>query len=367
MVCTSFSKKLCSNSDCRVCDDRRIPKDLIEKYWIHDMNTKDPYSVTRGSSFKYWFRCRNDLCNHVGLVRASKFMTSTYCIYCRGGTLCGECDKCYNRSLESETIGAYWMSQYNGDADPKLICKKSDSNIYYFSCRNCRHLYRTTPYLFTQNTYCKFCTPMGGEVCKRLACEVCLPNRFSSHPMSDHWDYEENHPVRPEQIRLQSGQTYSFKCYECDVKYTSLISNVANGHWCNCINNKTERIVLDWLTEIGLNYKGQYILESIPNRKFDCCIEKCYLILEIDGNQHFKDIPSWNSICDNIREIDILKMIHTIVRISQMDIWNNTIDWRAMLLPYLKIHDTPTVHYISSDPSIYDRHRADMTRSLTVI
>lgn len=45
------------------------------------------------------------------------------------------------------------------------------------------------------------------------------------------------------------------------------------------------------------------------------------------------------------------------IRISQEDIFNNTIDWQEIINDNVKEYSQPTCVYISKDPELYDNHK----------
>jgi len=97
----------------------------------------------------------------------------------------------------------------------------------------------------------------------------------------------------------------------------------------------------------------QFKLRSCPQNPFDIGMEDYMAIIEIDGRQHFEQVWNWNSP-DETQETDASKMVnaknesYSIIRISQEDIWNDTIDWRSELKHHIRKRDSPVFTYISS-------------------
>jgi hypothetical protein len=51
-----------------------------------------------------------------------------------------------------------------------------------------------------------------------------------------------------------------------------------------------------------------------------------------------------------------LKNGYSVLRIYQLDIWNDTIDWRQEILDNMYIRSKPEIICISSIPGIYNNH-----------
>ncbi len=101
----------------------------------------------------------------------------------------------------------------------------------------------------------------------------------------------------------------------------------------------------------------------MENKKYDFLINNMY-ILEIDGNQHFPNIDRQNKcITKNIIDTlngDIKKMKniigrYSIVRLYQPNIWNNTYDWKNLILS-LKDLEPNTLYIRLAEEDIYTLH-----------
>ena len=106
---------------------------------------------------------------------------------------------------------------------------------------------------------------------------------------------------------------------------------------CGCPHciNKTEFIFYYKMTQLYPTIKRQFKVEWCKNKQylpFDFCIEEYKIIIEIDGEQHFKQISNWTSPEIQI-EKDKYKIYcanqngYSIIRILQKDIIKNNYDW----------------------------------------
>lgn len=370
--CMRNGTKLC---DCSCCYDKSLASVVLDKYWVTHLNEDlDPRQIRKGiQDKKYWFYCKDDTCRHIYDTTPYEFMRGKTCRYCspHQDDLCGDdsCEGCLSRSILSYCGEKNWITKYNNDLNPRMIRRGSHSYRCAFLCRSCGHPHYNTPYVYSLSNTCRYCCLANGTVCKKMDCKICLPNRFFNHPSCKYWKYDKNE-IDPRYLRMNSHTSAIFQCPECDQEYSAVIKDVNSGYWCSCTRKKTESLVLAWLKETcpNLTIIPQFSISSIPSRKFDFFIKEYNNILEIDGPQHFIQISNWQPPKDT-RHIDIAKMTHamrdgkSVIRIPQMDIWNDTSDWKDLLNKSIHSYHTSTIIYLS-DTDIYTMHKKDMDRTI---
>lgn len=351
---------LCEDPLCNVCNERRDP--CISQYWIYEKNGDiDPITISKGvSKTHYWFNCK--ACGHETHTEPRSFAASTKCVYCTSGRMCAnlKCKVCNKR--RDPLILQLWMYEKNGDYDPYTLTKSSDLE-FWFKCIRCSHETYNSVRGAIKNKGCRYCDK---QLCSDYDCQICLPNRFSSHPMSKYWDYTANNGRDPRDLRPYSSIKCIFICPYCNKSYPKEPKHITyKNTWCPCRTNKTETLLKEWLKEEYPRYTitPQYRLESLDKRRFDFYIPELNLIIEVDGEQHFKQVSRWHSPFYNLMW-DCTKMTHalgnrdSIIRILQEDIWHNRIDWKSQLSTHIRKYEVPQVIYTSG--SIYDCHRSLM-------
>jgi very-short-patch-repair endonuclease len=101
-----------------------------------------------------------------------------------------------------------------------------------------------------------------------------------------------------------------------------------------CIN-KTEFKFFEKIKEIYTSIKRQYKVEWCKNKTYmpyDFVIEELNIIIELDGEQHFKQISNWTSPDIQLKK-DIYKMNcannngFSVIRILQIDVAKDNFDW----------------------------------------
>ncbi len=139
---------------------------------------------------------------------------------------------------------------------------------------------------------------------------------------------------------------------------------------CPRCHNKTEGKLNSFLQNLShIKVISQptfdWCKKNIVKLPFDFLVESSKLIIELDGDQHFKDVKSWNSFKKDVIQNDIFKMKcamdngYTVVRLNQTDIWSDNFDWKDELQEIIKDkRDTPTSIFLTSDKkiNIYDDH-----------
>jgi very-short-patch-repair endonuclease len=155
--------------------------------------------------------------------------------------------------------------------------------------------------------------------------------------------------------------------YKCDKGHfcSTTYSSFQSGTRCPKCINKTEQIVNEFLEENYTHIVSQAQFDWCKNKKclpFDFLLYKHNLLIEVDGRQHFIQVSNWKSPEESL-ERDRFKMklaIHhgySIIRISQEDVFNNTIDWKELLKKNIKKYKKPKCIYISKDPDLYINHK----------
>ena len=125
--------------------------------------------------------------------------------------------------------------------------------------------------------------------------------------------------------------------------------------WCPHCVNKTEQMFQSWF-KCNYEYKLQsqkrfkWCKNPETNRilPFDFCIPDLKLIIEIDGDQHFRQVWNWKAP-ELQQERDVFKMNlaldngYTTIRIYQPDIYSNRNNWDKETEEAIKKYDEPEI------------------------
>ena len=362
MGCNNRQYNLCSNEDCDICLKRSFATHEKSKYWS-TRNKGTPRDYCLNSGKKFWFDCHK--CKHDFDTRLNDIVSKNqWCSYCASKKLCDndDCVNCFQKSFKSHEKSKYW-SLKNGDKNPRDYFLHSHEK-FWFDCDKCEHDFETQiNSIVSMKSWCSYCANPSNILCDNEDCNDCFQKSFKSHEKSKYWDYE-NNDGSPRDYFLNSTQKFWFKC-ENKHKYETSLSNITNNNrWCPLCKKKTEYIVLKCLNKLYnddiIEYQKCFpeILKS--RRSFDFCIGN-KIILELDGNQHFKQVSNWVSP-EKTQDNDFNKMFllekegYIFIRISQeyvLRLFNkNDKTWEDEL--YYAIETDENVFI--SDNNVYDEY-----------
>ena len=309
------------------CDKKNIM--LIKDY------SKEP--ITSRTSIE--FKCVMIGCENTHITRFSNFINNknAYCESCKK-------ESKRERVIIYEKMIAYthpeiakqWHPTKNGELKPEHFIFGSHAKVWWL-CENkckegCLHEWETAIINRTNGYGCPYCS-------KHSSREICIHDSIVyTHPeIAKQWHPTKNGELKPEHFTYGTEQKIWWFSNECKHDWDSQISNrTGRGDGCTKCINKTEQKLYDELSKYYPLLKQQFKVEWCKNKKYlpyDFVLEDNKIIIEIDGEQHFKDIISWNSSLKDTHENDIYKMKcanengFSVIRIFQPDIWNDSYDW----------------------------------------
>jgi very-short-patch-repair endonuclease len=310
------------------------------KFWNYELNTKTPSEYALNSHHKAWFTC-ND-CGHDfnKIIKEFKMSKNIGCQFCSktNKKLCDDnnCDMCRYNSFESIEYSKNWSNK--NLVKPRDITKNSHRIKYLFNCPDCKHEFEQEPSHITRthfnNKYngncCIYCAHR--KICPRdIDCDFCKNNSFESIDYSIYWNYEKNFPVIPRDVFKSISSQFWFNCHLCNNLFNNKLCHITAGVRCSKCVNKTEKIFYDIIIKLYPSLQQQYKVEwckIIKYLPFDFIIIEKKIIVELDGEQHFKQVSKWKTPEYN-RKHDIFKMKRankngfSVIRILQDDIYRN--------------------------------------------
>ena len=373
--CCYPPKKLCNN-DCEICYNKSFashPKSLC----LLDKEKDNPRQIFLHSNKKMWFKCDNEKCKHKFEAIADNVVNNSFCPYCANKKLCeSDCEICYNKSFASHPKSKYLL---NKEDDPRHIFLHSGKNCW-FKCdnKNCRHEFESRiAHITCDNSYCPYCCFPPRKMCDITKnCKICYNKSFASHPKSKYMVIEEN-DKKPEQIFKFTAKIRKFICdnEDCKCGFKARIFHISHGGWCPACKSKTQAKLFKFLKE---NFPHNEIIDEFcvnwcKNKSelpFDFLLKLFNLIIELDGEQHFRQVSNWmppeeQQYRDCFKMQRALENDHSVIRIYQPDVLFDTFDWPKIILDHIKFYETPTVIYLSKDPNIYNNHKLLMQTSIT--
>ncbi|QYB17500.1 hypothetical protein PV-S19_0136 [Pacmanvirus S19] len=353
-ICRPNSRNLCGRENCQMCLPKSFALHPKAQYWSTKNNCQ-PIQIRKSVSDKYLFKC--DKCPHEFKISLGKITTQNrWCAYCANQKLCTDdnCQICFLKSFAQHPKSIHWSLKNN--LSPRKVFLSSNLK-YWFDC-HCGHEFEKCLSSITKlNQWCGYCSPKKCILCSKDDCHSCRNRSFAAHPRSKYWSPKNK--LSPRHVVIGTKDKYLFICEYGHEFEISLDHIVHSKNWCNRCPKKTEAKLYEKLINYGYEIKGQANFDwcrSMESKKFlpfDFLIEEYKIIVELDGNQHFKQISNWRTP-EEQQKIDLYKMDcankegYTIVRIYQEDVLYDCNNWWEKLESHFYIHNIPTKVFISS-------------------
>ena len=229
---------------CPYCSGKRVhPKDslaqcIIDKYgdlnkvWSDKNGDLDPWTISKSSDKKVWFKCTNTDYHYDYNRYAKTFMLGNDCPYCVG-----------LKVHPKDSFGQYLIDNYgdlnkiwsdkNGDVDPMTISKCNKKRVWL----KCQEKDYHGPYLvscgrFVRGSRCPYCA--GKKVRPKDSLAQFIIEHFPSKSLYDIWDRDKNGELDPWSISKGSSTKIWIKCQEKDYhgSYSILTNNFTKGKGC---------------------------------------------------------------------------------------------------------------------------------------
>ena len=359
MVCRG--RKLCKDKKCTTCFERSFASHSRHKNWSkkNKLNPREVFKVSRNIAI---FLC--DKCGHEFESKLARVANGHWCAFCSNQKLCddNECKICFEKSFASEEYRGLWSTK--NEILPRELLKNCHKK-FLFDCE-CGHEFESKLNSVTQGCWCPYCSKPPKKICEKEDCKKCFEKSFASHPKNENWS--DKNEISSRKVFKGSDKKVWFKCDEGH-EFKMQPYHVNTGHWCGSCKLKTERILFEFL--ISKNFKVvrqksfPWCVFTDTNRKskFDFFLPDFNLIIELDGNQHFRQVMNWEDP-NFTRERDVFKMKKclenniSIVRLYQPDVLNDKNNWKQKIFDNIKVHAFPVVIY--QHDKVYEQHIEDM-------
>jgi len=286
---------------CPYCSGYKVSEDNclatkfpeISQEWDYKKNEgMSPRNVVACSGKKVWWKCSY---GHEWKAQISnRTHSGNNCPYCDGHAVCE--DNCLFTKFPD--IAKEWHPTKNKEFTSKDVTIGSKKKIWW-RCYN-NHVWkatvnsRTSQYLNSKtidSNGCPYCS--GQKVCK----DNCLSTKFPD--IAKEWNYERNKKIMPENVTYGSSKKVWWICNKGHEWKANIRSRTGRGDGCPQCKYKNEGKV----KELLLRYFKDWTI--VPNKKIwdeyknynhkrycDFWIEKdkVKIIVEYDGEQHFKPI-----------------------------------------------------------------------------
>lgn len=255
------------------------------------------------------------------------------------------CGTCIAKSLASnERAAACWHPTKNGKLKPRHAFKSSNKMIY-FKCDMCPHDFKMTLSNVSKGCWCGYCAKHNAKLCSDLNCEKCLGRSLESFlalpSTSLRWSNEANGMLTPRQLSKDSNRKAWFYCPSCGQTRHIRVNDVTVGKGCVLCQNKCELKMFLQLRGTHPDLIPQFTADWCQNTlalRFDFALVTDKIIIEMDGNHHFKKIPGNLLTFEEFHARDVYKQKcantngYSMIRVLSMDVWRDKNDWLAKVV-----------------------------------
>ena len=357
----------------------------IAKQW-HPTKNNDltPEMFSSGSGKKIWWLCDKKCpegCLHEWETdiqhRTSRESDCPYC--CESPKIL-----CEHTSIVKThpDIAKKWHPIKNKDLKPEMFSFGSGVKVWWLCDKKCPegclHEWETKilDRCGNKESDCPYCCEPRKKLCEHTSI-------IETHPeITKQWHSKKNGDLKPEMFSYGSNMKVWWLCdkenkkeslHEWKTEINTRCGYMKSG--CPFCINKTEEKLRIYLSnkfkDTIFQYKDtwcKYDTDKNYFYRFDFMIESLKIIIELDGNQHFKDVKIWEN-ASYVQERDVLKMKRaldhgfTIIRLLQEDVWNNNDNWLDNhLLSNLIYNENPKIIYIEKG-DLYINHKKMMKDS----
>jgi hypothetical protein len=301
--CSFCSKKqVCGEDTCQKCFENSFASHEKSKYWS-ERNLVLPKNILKSSDKKFEFKCGN--CDHYFISAIHNIRKGSWCPYCSkpAKKLCDreDCKQCFENSFASHPKSKWWSLKNN--TSPRKIFRGTKDE-YIFDCDICKHEFNASILSITgiHKCWCTYCSLPPKSLCLENDCDWCFNKSFASHEKSKWWS-KRNAKI-PREVFKNAFAKYEFYCEKCDNYFIASLNDISrkNGStWCPICKVKSEKKLGKWLKEEFPDTKIQYKPSWCPSPEtersysFDFFIPSINIIIELDGEQHFRQIMNWES------------------------------------------------------------------------
>jgi very-short-patch-repair endonuclease len=344
--CTYCSNTLlCEDKDCIICEEKSVASDPKASQWS-SKNSKTARQTFNGSSNDGIFNCH--ICGHeFTSIIANVFKKNQWCGFCSNPPkyLCNDlnCEQCKEKSFASHSLASQWSDSNTKTARQTF---NHSHDVAKFNCPACKHEFKSIIYDISINdSGCGFCGKK--QLCDKDTCQFCYYASFASDPKASQWSSKNTKTAR--QTFKRSSNSAIFNGDDCDHEFTSIIANIAKGHWCGFCKNKTEKKfysqIIAHYPELIHQFKPIWCKNPTTGyyMPFDFGIPDLKLIIEVDGMQHYEQVANWTPL-EKVKERDSYKEqiaynngFH-IIRLRQVDIWKDSYNWKTDILQRIEQH-----------------------------
>lgn len=244
----------------------------IAKELDEEKSGLDAKNITPSSGQDVWWTCPE---GHSYKSRvANRTQLGTSCKYC--GTENNSpraVSENYNLAVEYPDLVKQWHATKNGDLTPEQITSGS-KKVVWWSC----------------NKGCEWQAQINNRANGR-GCPFCSGNKVGfgndlkslSPEVASEWDFQKNHPNRPEEFTNGSNKKAWWVCSKGHSWEAIISSRTGNRTGCPNCTNQSSRAEIRLLTELRIFFPTTQSRQKFEGREADIFLDELNLVIEYDG------------------------------------------------------------------------------------
>ncbi len=338
-----------SGQGCRDCgyktlanDNKRTKEEFIEKAKsVHGDKYNYEQSEYINRKTKISIHCKD--CDKTFYQVPSSHLVGDGCKSCGIKSRASKCR--YTTEMFIEKAKSIHGDKYNYD-QVKYIGSQAKVSIF---CIKCNKMFSQDAETHLMGRGCRNCGTKTSGSKRSLTKEMFIEKAKSVH--GDNYNYD--------QVNYVNNHTkVIIYCKKCEDTFSQVPSSHLLGSGCPYHANKTELKLHYYLIEKKYEVKREHKFEDFKKSKFDFYLPDYNLVIELDGDQHFRQVRNWSKpkvtqTKDKLKMDYCLKNGISMIRLLQDDVFNDRYDWKAELVKYIKVYDKPIVKMLEKN-NLYD-------------
>lgn len=303
----------------------------------HVHGDKFDYSSVIYVSAKDKVQIKCNTCGNKFTQAPSHHLDGNGCIHCAGSV---------HKTTEQfiEKAKSVHGDKYNYDSVDYITCKIKISIL----CNKCTEFFEQIPTKHLQGRGCSNCMFDG----MRSTTEEFIEKAKAAH--GDKYNYDAVNYIK-------AKIAVTIKCNLCNRSFDQTPDGHVHGAGCPFCLKKTEAKLYDWILE-NYNDKTAIVRECVfaelPRLRFDFYLEAYNLVIELDGQQHFKQVLTWQApektqVTDKKKMDFCIENGLSVIRILQIDIAKDKYDWQRELKECIKEYEKPSIRMLERG-NLYD-------------
>lgn len=249
------------------------------------------------------------------------------------------CSIYFWKDINNHKIYADWLGKELGYTELAHWYNITQDIIFNKNGRGMLNCHNGSPIRFLRKVYPEY----EWLAWKFGTCTSSFWQDISNHKIYAVWLGKELGYTEPEHwynitrhiINKNYGRTL-FKYYKSYTDIPKLVYPNYNWEENKFCFHKTEMKLYEILLSSYHTVLYQFKPEWIKPKSFDFCIPEYNIIIELDGRQHFEQVPKWRTPeeefeNDKYKEDCANDNGYSVIRIVQEDVFNDTYDWKKYL------------------------------------